>query len=53
MNKFYQFECGCKFPVLETDDEFPHIDFIADIEHISLECTKTWDLISEGNTKGC
>jgi DNA polymerase III subunit alpha len=53
MNKFYQFECGCKFPVLETDDEFPHIDFIADIEHISLECAKTWDLISEGNTKGC
>ena len=32
---------------------FPHIDFIADIEHISLECAKTWDLISEGNTKGC
>ncbi len=53
MTEFYKFDCGCKFPVLEKSKEFPSVDFKANIENISLECQKTWDLISEGNTKGC
>ena len=53
MTEFYKFECGCKFPILENDKEFPSVDFDANIENIPLDCQKTWDLISEGNTKGC
>ena len=53
MTEFYKFECGCKFPILENDKEFPSVDFDANIENIPLDCKKTWDLISEGNTKGC
>jgi DNA polymerase-3 subunit alpha len=48
MTRYYQFDCGCKFPVLESDEQ---LDF--DINNIPLDCDKTWNLISDGNTKGC
>lgn len=49
--KNLQYSCGCSFKVL--DNENLKIDFDPIHHPISLECTKTWDLISEGNTKGC
>ena len=53
MSEFYAFECGCKFKVLDNSGEFPKIDFSPKMENINLECSKTWELISDGNTKGC
>ena len=53
--KYYSFDCGCKFKLLEdnSDREIPLLDFSLNIEDLNLECKKTWDLISSGNTKGC
>lgn len=52
MTKFFSFDCGCKFPIIEESNT-PKIVFDPNIEHINLECQRTWDLISDGNTKGC
>lgn len=48
--KYYEYPCGCKF---EFNDTTNSIKFDPTIENINLECQRTWDLISEGNTKGC
>jgi DNA polymerase-3 subunit alpha len=53
MSDFFAFDCGCKFKVIDRSGDIPKIDFSANIENINLECHRTWDLISEGNTKGC
>ena len=42
-----QFACGCSFDVVDN-----HIIYNPDIEKLPLECSDTWDLICEGNTKG-
>lgn len=47
--KYYQFPCGCKF----QRDKDNNILFDPDINKINLNCARTWDLISSGNTKGC
>lgn len=49
--KYFTYSCGCRFPIDETDGS-TKIDFQPRIENISLECQRTWDLISDGNTKG-
>lgn len=53
MSEFFAFDCGCKFPVIGKHNNIPKIEFSPKISNINLECQKTWDLISEGNTKGC
>lgn len=53
MSEFFAFDCGCKFPVLERNNNFPKINFSPKLSNINLECGKTWELISNGNTKGC
>lgn len=53
MTRYYTFDCGCKFEILGDSSEFPTIQFKPNIENINLDCSKTWDLISSGNTKGC
>ena len=50
--KYFTYSCGCKFP-LEEGSELTQINFDPTIENLNLECSKTWDLIGEGNTKGC
>lgn len=50
--KYFTYPCGCKFPVTQTDNKWS-IDFNANIESIDLNCDRTWELISSGNTKGC
>ena len=51
MTKYYQFDCGCKFEVI---NESPlRLKFEPDIEKIPLDCPKTWDLIKSGNTISC
>jgi len=42
-----QFACGCSFDVVDN-----HIIYNPDIENLPLQCSDTWDLICEGNTKG-
>ena len=49
--KNFQYSCGCSFEVLEEDNL--KISFDPIHNPISLECSKTWELISDGNTKGC
>jgi DNA polymerase-3 subunit alpha len=46
--KKYKFDCGCEFNL----DENGHLIFSPKIDDINLFCKKTWDLISDGNTKG-
>ena len=53
MSEYFAFSCGCKFKVVNKDCDPPLIDFNPELESINLECEKTWDLISSGNTKGC
>lgn len=52
MAKKYQYQCGCSFDLIE-DSTNKKIMFDSSIEHINLDCQKTWDLIGDGNTKGC
>ena len=53
MSKKYQYPCGCSFDIEENKDNYTSIVFNSSIEDINLECSRTWDLISDGNTKGC
>ena len=47
--KKFSYKCGCCFDMMDENK----IIFDPDIQNINLYCQKTWDLISEGNTKGC
>jgi DNA polymerase-3 subunit alpha len=49
--KYFTYACGCKFPIQEVDG-VTKIDFQPTIENLNLDCQRTWDLISDGNTKG-
>lgn len=45
------FDCGCKFDLIDKKDNRIEVDY--DINTVRFDCSKTWDLISDGNTKGC
>jgi DNA polymerase-3 subunit alpha len=47
-----KFSCGCSFHATETEGK-TSIDFDPVKHELDLNCQKTWDLISDGNTKGC
>lgn len=49
MTKVIRFNCGCSFNISEEGG----VLFDPNITTTNLECQKTWDLIGEGNTKGC
>ena len=49
--KKFEYSCGCSFDVLDSD--MLTLDFDPINHKINMDCQKTWDLISEGNTKGC
>lgn len=49
--KYFTYSCGCKFPVDDATG-VTKIDFQPKIENLNLDCSRTWDLIGEGNTKG-
>jgi DNA polymerase-3 subunit alpha len=53
MSKKFQYPCGCSFNIISGEGEDMKLSFDPRIETINLECYKTWDLISDGNTKGC
>lgn len=52
MVKKYQYPCGCSFEI-DQDNQGSKLRFDSTIENINLDCQRTWDLISDGNTKGC
>jgi DNA polymerase-3 subunit alpha len=47
------FDCGCSFDITSSSEHGRKILFSPKIDSINLNCSKTWDLISSGNTKGC
>ena len=49
MTKILNFTCSCSFKISEEEG----ILFDPNINTINLDCQRTWDLISNGNTKGC
>lgn len=53
MSKKFQYPCGCSFNVSLDGDKITQLIFDPKIENINLDCQRTWDLISDGNTKGC
>jgi DNA polymerase-3 subunit alpha len=53
MSEYLAFDCGCRFPVERISNGKTSVDFNPTIESMNLDCRKTWDLISTGNTKGC
>lgn len=50
MTKKFNYSCGCSFNI--EDQSKNSIEFDPSIENINLECSRTWDLLSDGNTKG-
>lgn len=50
MTKFFEYKCGCKFPIIDGPDKRIHFDL--EFDNMNLECEYTWDIISAGNTKG-
>jgi DNA polymerase-3 subunit alpha len=48
--KYFEYPCGCRFPV--SDSNVNSIEFDPTIQNINLDCNRTWELISSGNTKG-
>ena len=51
MTKKFLYPCGCSFDLIDDSDR--KLNFDPKIELLNLSCSKTWDLISDGNTKGC
>ena len=52
MAKKFEYPCGCSFNLVQ-ENGLSQILFDPKIEKINLTCSKTWDIISDGNTKGC
>jgi DNA polymerase-3 subunit alpha len=44
------FPCGCKFNLNANPNSKSKISF--SVQNINFDCSKTWDLLSDGNTKG-
>jgi DNA polymerase III alpha subunit len=53
MSEYFAFDCGCKFDIIDNSGDIPLIKFDPELININLECSRTWELISSGNTKGC
>jgi len=51
-NTFTFTKCGCQCPVQYDDNGNMQPLFIPDITQIPLDCTRTWDLLGQGNTQG-
>ncbi len=49
----WSFDCGCCFDIIGSSGNKHKLVFSPKIESINLSCSKTWELISSGNTKGC
>jgi len=52
MKQFVYKSCGCSFDIIK-EQKIPNIYFNLDISKINLDCRRTWQILSDGNTKGC
>jgi len=53
MPKKFSFPCGCKFDVIDdSDPDRILLDFTPDVESMQFDCTRTWGLFADGDTKG-
>lgn len=53
MSQFFEFPCGCKFPIDESRPSVHgHGAIIYDPRRAPLNCPATWELIGTGRTKG-
>ncbi len=48
IQKTYNFDCGCSFPMLDEKN----FSLVFDIEKLRWDCSRVWDLLSKGLTKG-
>lgn len=52
--EFYEFDCGCKFPIVDTkiksSDGLPSL--YIDYQNLNYNCQRTWMLFKNGYTKG-
>jgi DNA polymerase-3 subunit alpha len=46
----FKYSCGCEFDVVDQKNN--SIIFDTNIDNINFNCSKAWDIISSGNTKG-
>ena len=53
MPKTFNYNCGCSFDIMPSSNDDLHIEFDPIKNNLNLECSTTWNLISDGNTKGC
>lgn len=53
MPKTFNYDCGCSFDIIPSDSGQLLVEFDPIRHNLNLDCSKTWDLISDGNTKGC
>jgi DNA polymerase-3 subunit alpha len=52
MSNYYSFDCGCRFKVIGNHLDKTCIEFTGKLNDLNLDCPKTWEMISDGNTKG-
>lgn len=52
MTKKFTYPCGCTFDLVKKNEVY-QIEFDPIIDNINLDCERTWQIISDGNTKGC
>lgn len=50
-NGYAYYPCGCKFEVVDVGPPV-RIKIVPDVNHLPLQCERTWELMGEGNTKG-
>ena len=41
MPEYFAFDCGCKFPILDNNGEYPKIDFSPKPESVNFDCSRT------------
>lgn len=52
MTKKFAYPCGCSFELVDQNGVHK-IAFDPNVDNINLDCQRTWQIISDGNTKGC
>jgi DNA polymerase-3 subunit alpha len=52
MSKYFEYPCGCRFEIVGEKNGSPLLKFNTDIKDIPLNCSRTWQILGDGNTKG-
>jgi DNA polymerase-3 subunit alpha len=53
MTEYYNFPCGCKFPIIGYGPNgIPRLEIPSEVANIPMDCARTWDMLSNGLTLG-